>query len=396
MKKLIRNDLSKCFGCKSCIRACPLSDANIAFIENGQFKVRIDSEKCMACGACLFVCPHKSRDYEDDTERFIEDLKNGVAISVFCEPEGRANLRDWDRILAWLRKMGAKHIFDMSLGAAISTWAYIRWVQRNNLKSVISRPCPSIVDYILRHNSSILPYLSPVHSAAMCAAVYMRRYQDITHKFAVISPCIAKTNEFTETEDLVLYNVTFKKLADYLARNDIKLPVLAGKYDHPQSGLGAGYSDPGLLNENVEFFLAKALHVCKSEGQSVVYKVLDEFGRESQGNRPVVFELLNCSKGCALGTGTVRGCGVFTAETAAKNAVNGVLTGRERKYFEHMLADFDCNLRFVDFTRQYYPRTVTPGERFRKHFHVLENLINYRLRSNAYSAIGNYRKTWRA
>ena len=358
MRKLIQNDLSKCVGCNRCIRACPIGEANIVFLEDGMTKVRIDNDKCIACGACLATCQHESRTYEDDTEKFIEDLRRGEAISVFCAPAAKANLSDWERALTWLRRLGAKSVYDVSLGADICTWAYIRWIQQNNPKTVISQPCPAIVDYILLHNPSLLPYLSPVHSPMMCTAIYMRRYQNIPDKIAAISPCIAKASEFEETGNLVSYNVTFKKLEDYIVRNGILLPDEPGYYDHPMSGLGSVYSYPGGLKENVEFFLGKALRVDKSEGQSVVYKALDEFGKENSENWPVVFDVLNCPEGCNLGTGTVHHRSVFEVGTAMEKARKGSLAGREREYFDQMFADFDKDLRLTDFVRHYYPRPV--------------------------------------
>ena len=358
MRKLIQNDLSKCVGCNRCIRVCPVSEANIVFTEGDLMKVKIDNEKCIACGACLAACQHDSRTYEDDTEKFIEDLRRGESISVFCAPAARANLREWERVLSWFRKLGVKSIFDVSLGADICTWAYIRWIQQNKPKTVISQPCPAIVDYILLHNPSLLPYLSPVHSPMMCTAVYMRRYQKITHKIAAISPCIAKAHEFEETDNLVSYNVTFKRLEEYIIRNGINLPAEHGQYDHPLSGLGSVYSYPGGLKENVEFFLGKALRVDKSEGQSVVYKALDVFSKESPENWPVVFDVLNCPEGCNLGTGTVHGLSVFQVGTAMDKARKASLSGREREYFDRMFADFDRDLRLADFTRQYRSHPV--------------------------------------
>ena len=356
MRKLIRNDFAKCVGCNRCIRVCPVDEANIVFVEDGLMKVKIDNEKCIACGACLAACPHESRTYDDDTEKFFEDLKRGENISVFCAPAARANLHDWDRILTWLRKLGVKSIYDVSFGADICTWAHIRWIQQNNPPTIISQPCPAVVDYILIHNPELLPYLSPIHSPMMCTAIYMRQYKKISDKLAAISPCIAKANEFMETGNLASYNVTFKRLEEYITRNGISLTYEPGEYDHHHSGLGSVYSYPGGLKENVEFYIGKTLRVDKSEGQSIVYNALDEFQKESPENWPVLFDVLNCPEGCNLGTGTVHGMSMFKVGTAMENARKKSLSGREREYFDQMFADFDRELRLADFTRQYHSR----------------------------------------
>jgi hypothetical protein len=56
--------------------------------------------------------------------------------------------------------------------------------------------------------------------AMLCTAVYMRRYKNIQHKIAVIPPCFAKTDEFDATA-VVSYNITFKKLSEYLRKNKV-------------------------------------------------------------------------------------------------------------------------------------------------------------------------------
>ena len=81
MELIYTNDL--CTGCNKCVRECPTLMSNVA-IEAGH--VKVDSEKCIACGACFDACPHAARDYNDDTERFFDDLSSGKKISVIVAP----------------------------------------------------------------------------------------------------------------------------------------------------------------------------------------------------------------------------------------------------------------------------------------------------------------------
>ena len=356
MRKLITNDLDKCVGCNRCIRTCPVEEANIAYLEDGKTKVRVDNDKCIACGACLFACQHGSRSYVDDTERFFDDLAKGTPISLFCAPASRANLDEWARVLAFLRQRGVRKVYDVSLGADICTWAHIRFIQKNAPESVITQPCPAIVDYILLHKNDLLPYLSPVHSPMLCTAIYMRRYQGVTDKIAAISPCIAKGNEFEETGNMVSYNITFKQLADYIKRHNIQLPAQGSGYDHIDSALGSIYSMPGGLKENVEFMLGKALRIDKSEGQSTVYRALDAFAGEDKANLPAIFDVLNCPEGCNLGTGCHHDKSFFEVNTAMEGARRAAVEGRDRQYFEDLYAEYDKTLRLTDFLRRYFPK----------------------------------------
>lgn len=365
MAELIKNDLDKCVGCNRCIRVCPIEEANVAFIEDEQIKVKVDNRKCIACGSCISTCRHHSRYFVDDTERFFSDLKTGIPISIFCAPAGRASLAQWQQVLALLRQMGVNKAYDVSLGADICTWAYIRYIQKYNPPSVISQPCPAIVDYILLHAHNLLPYLAPVHSPMLCTAIYMRKYMGIQDKIAAISPCIAKASEFEATGHLVAYNVTFLKLYKYIQNRKLSLPSQGSGFDHMDSALGSIYSMPGGLKENVEFMLGKDLRIDKSEGQAVVYKALNAFGKENKSNLPKVFDVLNCPEGCNLGTGCDHHKTFFEVNSSMDKARQAATEGRSLAYFEQLYRKFDQELNLDDFIRSYKPinvKTIAVGQ----------------------------------
>jgi len=124
MRKLIINNDETCVGCNRCVRACPIDGASVTYKRGDQIKVRINEERCIACGACISSCRHDVRDYDDDTERFLTDLQNGVPISMFAAPAYRAGGIDGDRVLAWLRNLGVRKMayakYTMFLSARIS------------------------------------------------------------------------------------------------------------------------------------------------------------------------------------------------------------------------------------------------------------------------------------
>ena len=359
MRKLVVNDVSTCVGCNRCIRVCPVEGANTAFNNEGQIKVKIDHTRCIACGACIQACQHDSRDYIDDTERFLSDLQKRVPISMFVAPANRANGESWGRLLTWLRQKGVRRIYDVSLGADICTWAHIRYIQKENPKSIITQPCPAIVNYALIHKHDLIPYLSPIHSPMLCTAVFMRKYEHITDKIAGLSPCIAKAHEFDATRE-VEYNVTLKKLYEYIKANNIELPQQPTGFDHPESSLGCIYSMPGGLKENVELYLGKSLRIDKSEGTNVVYKALDGFSQQHSQCLPAVFDVLNCAEGCNLGTGCAHERDVFEINTIMDNARKKVLNTWEPADFDAFYEEFDCKLRLGDFIRKYTPQYISP------------------------------------
>ena len=358
MRELITNDTSTCVGCNRCIRVCPVEGANIAYKEDRHIRVKIDQARCIACGACILSCQHNSRDYFDDTERFISDLQKGLRISMFAAPANRTVGENWGRLLTWLRQLGVNKIYDASLGADICTWAHIRYIQAENPKSIITQPCPAIVNYVLIHNHDLLQHLSPIHSPMLCTAILMRKYEQISDKIAALSPCIAKAHEF-EATGLVEYNVTLKKLYEYIQRRNIKLPIQETGFDHAQSSLGSLYSMPGGLKENVELYLGKELRIDKSEGQSVVYDALKTFSKQQGKFLPAIFDVLNCLEGCNLGTGCAHERDIFEINTIMDNARQNVLRQREKTDSDKLYEDFDRKLRLSDFIRRYTPQSIS-------------------------------------
>ena len=357
MRKLITNNEATCAGCNKCVRVCPMEGASVTYMDGDRLKVRIDNERCIACGACIQACRHNVRDYEDDTERFLHDLAAGTPISLFAAPAMRAGELDGGRILAWLRKLGVRKIYDVSLGADICIWAHIRYIQRMKPKSVITQPCPAIVNYILLYNHNLIKYLSPVQSPMLCTAVYMKKYCHVNEKIAAISPCIAKAHEFEET-GYVSYNVTIKKLHDYIIRHNISLPEERSDFDHEESAFGRLFSMPGGLKENIEFYLGKEMRIDQAEGQEIVYDELKLFSEQRENVLPTVFDVLNCLYGCNIGTGTSHSNSRFEVGAIMDSNRKNVMELYDKAKHDALYEHFDSVLRLEDFLRHYSPKNV--------------------------------------
>ena len=363
MRKLITNSLENCVGCNRCVRVCPIGEANISTVDaDGNIKVEADNDKCVVCGACLLVCHHGSRKYEDDTERFFDDLADGVPISLFAAPAVQTNFLDWQRMFTWLRSLGVDKIYDVSLGADICTWAHIRTIEKGGAGPLISQPCPSIVNYILMHKNELAKNLSPVHSPMLCTAIYMKKYDNVNTKIAALSPCIAKAHEFDETQ-LVDYNVTFKSLVEYIRDRGITFPAQQSGFDNFQAGIGVLYPLPGGLRENVEHYFGKGLRIDKSEGAQMVYKALDEYAVQSTTQLPALFDVLNCMEGCNVGTGCahrgeVGSANMFDVGFVMHNARQAALTKTQGYYLQELFGEFDRKLQLHDFIRTYTTKPI--------------------------------------
>jgi len=356
MRKLINEDLSKCVGCNRCLRVCPIDGANHVYTEDGQIKVSIQGDKCIACGFCFETCRHKVRDYDDDTLRFLEDLRKGEKISILAAPALYVN-PEGGRLLAWLKQLGVDKIYDVSIGADICTWAHIRHIEEKNPKSIITQPCPAIVDYILKYKHNIVKYLSPVHSPMLCTAIYMRRYDRVSGNIAALSPCIAKAHEF-ETTGQIQYNVTFKRLFEYIRENNITLPNTPASFDHPEAAFGRLYSMPGGLKENMQFYFGKDLRVDQAEGHGIVYEAIDAFAESDESVLPMVFDVLNCGEGCNLGTAVEHNVSRFETSASMHKGRSSVLASYDHEHYIQLLNHYDQTLKMQDFIRTYRTQSI--------------------------------------
>lgn len=382
MDLVFTNDL--CTGCNKCVRECPVLVANVATVSG---KVSVNSENCIACGACFDACAHDARDYRDDTEEFFRDLAGGKKISVIVAPAFLANYpKEYKQILGYLKQKGVNHMYSVSFGADITTWAYLKYITENNFYGGISQPCPAIVNYVERYIPELLPKMMPIHSPMMCMAIYAKKYLGITDELAFISPCIAKKIEITDDncKGFVKYNVTFAKLMKAIG-NDYKN---SSEYtDELEYGLGSLYPMPGGLKENVEHFLGKGQVVRQVEGEKEAYRYLKEYIQRVKGKKelPFMVDILNCGKGCIYGTATeterntddvmltlskMRNMdaqetpkGRFSRKSRVKTPWTETIPEKER--LENLMQAFK-DLRLLDFVRKYTEKRVLvkePNER---------------------------------
>ncbi len=296
----------KCIGCNKCISVCPVIVANRAVMTKEGFqRIEVDGDKCIACGACFDTCEHNAREFVDDTEEFFAALAKGERISILWAPAFAANYpNEYKKILGGLKKMGANRIISVSFGADITTWGYIKYISEHHFTGGISQPCPAIVNYVEHYIPELIPKLIPVQSPLMCAAIYAKKYLNITDKLAFISPCIAKKDEINDPKNkgYVSYNVTFDHLIQYARKHNIKAEPAPDEIEY---GLGSIYPMPGGLKENVYWFCGEEVFIRQIEGEKHAYEFLEDYRkRVLAGKRlPFMVDALNCSKGCIYGTG---------------------------------------------------------------------------------------------
>jgi len=358
---LIFTNEEKCIGCNRCIDGCPVSTANVVYCKDGATKIYVDAEKCIHCGHCFEYCLHGAREYRDDTEKFFDDLKHGERISIIVAPSIRTNFPDnYSKLLGYFRAEGINRIYDVSFGAEITVWAYLKYMNNSGNDTMIAQPCPVVVNNIEKFNSSLLNRLAPVHSPLLCAAIYMKEYLNIQDKIAFISPCIAKKDEINDknTNGYVSYNVTFRKLLEHFEkyRTDIN-KYEEDNYDNNPAELGVIFSKPGGLRENVAYH-DSSIWVKQVEGSKTNSAYLKLYtDRMNRGKIvPQIVDILNCEKGCNIGTGSISGVNDDDADYIMHSKKNQAEHKNNHDY--ELFSFFDRTLDFSRFERKYTDKTI--------------------------------------
>ncbi len=348
MVKIIEEN---CTGCNACIRNCPVPNANRY---DGNV-VHVNNDQCIQCGECIKNCTHGARDYEDDIDLFMNEIKKGnvsliVAPAIKTAFEGR-----WRHVLQWLKEMGVKEVYDVSFGADICTYLHVEYVKKHPDAKIISQPCAAIINYAEKHKNELFDSLSPIHSPMLCSAVYVRKYLGSSDTLVGLSPCIAKVDEFHNT-GIIKYNVTFRKLADYIRDNKIQLKTGHSEFEFSDArGFdGAFYPIPGGLKECLKD-LVPSLAVTTSEGVHKVYDDLDRYLEAKRDFLPTVYDVLSCEYGCNSGAGARPDFNSFDAYRVMVGAKGFAAKQNNSKRFHRSAFR---KLRMEDFLRTYTDRST--------------------------------------
>ena len=338
-----------CTKCRLCVRKCPAG----AYASGGVSIANMSKTDCVDCGVCLQQCPSAAVDYEDDIERFIRDVRNGIPISLLAAPATASSFTDYRQVFGYLQSLGVRSFHNVLLRADITIWAYVELLRCNDRAAFLSSPCAAVTEYIRRYKPKLQPYLMPVYSPLLCAIIYLQKYRKLTDRLAFLSPCIAKRKEI-KTQDPNGYNITIHRLQQYLAAKNIDLSKYpAVDFDDQPEGMGLTLKVFGGVSESITAHLPSRQFV-KIGGPDKVYRWLDEYERIACANGPLphLAELYNCRAGCEGGTGISEKQKIGLAPIDTKWSVQtSAVMDSNRCAAEHLFTIFKHTLQLPDFIR---------------------------------------------
>ena len=139
-----------CIGCGKCVRECPVEGVNVFYTKDR--KIKVDAEKCINCGRCIGVCEHNARKYRDDINEVLNVLKQKKKISLRVSSAFYMNYpKEFEHVIRIFKQNGVANIYDVSLGADITVWAYLKYMEKVGCDNKITTQCPVMINYIEKY-----------------------------------------------------------------------------------------------------------------------------------------------------------------------------------------------------------------------------------------------------
>ncbi|MDD5750731.1 MAG: [Fe-Fe] hydrogenase large subunit C-terminal domain-containing protein [Candidatus Pacebacteria bacterium] len=304
---VLQFDSSKCVDCRNCVEICPVGYLEI-IEEAGFHKIAPSkSKQCIFCGQCLTHCPSGAFEAEGEFEKIdaalAENTKGKTVVFQFA-PSIRTSIGEefglrpgevtTNKIVGGLKQIGAKFVFDVSVGADFTTIEeakeLLEKLEKNSDKILFSSCCPAWVRYIECYwpeFTANLATASPPHIIlGRLLKTYWARKNDLSpENIAVISimPCVAKKYEIQRKEHFIEwhgkelrpvdYVLTTRELARLFQKRKIDFKKI--KEQNPDtpfgqpSGAGVIYGASGGVMESALRSAAKKLNLKKLEIASV-------------------------------------------------------------------------------------------------------------------------------
>lgn len=344
----------RCKRCYSCVRECP---AIAIRVENSQAVVL--PERCIGCGYCVTVCSQNAKTYISDIDKVLNTILTEEKTVAIVAPSFPASfVPNPNKFIAALRKLGFNLVCETAFGADLISSLYLKELQKNPNKVIISSPCPAIFTFIEKFRDRLVPNLAKIVSPMIAMGRYLRANLGNDIKIVFIGPCIAKKGEYREEEvsgaiDAVL---TFEEIKNIFERKNINPDELEESFfDPPHANMGKSFPLAGGLLKTANIpgdILEKEVIVV--EGKNKFLEIVDELN-ENKINAKFI-DILFC-EGCIRGPATDSHLNYYSRREKVINYIENNINRTDKAVWKSNI----YNSRNLDLTREFvYKNQLRP------------------------------------
>ncbi len=223
----INFESSKCIDCRNCVEICRNEGVGYLELQERGVDIKVipsrDKKKdCIYCGQCITHCPSGSfeaagefegveKPFTDKSKTVVVQFAPSIRTSIgegFNLPAGTSIT---DKLVAGIKKLGVKNVFDVSVGADFTTveeaGELINALDGKRKLPMFTSCCPAWVKFVEFYFPEFIPNLTTVRSPHIIMGGLIKTYwaerQKIDRKNIVvvsIMPCVAKKYEITRDE----------------------------------------------------------------------------------------------------------------------------------------------------------------------------------------------------
>ncbi len=281
-------------------------------------------EHCISCGRCLRVCAQQAKRYISGIENTWSILSSGGETFAVVAPSFPAAFPDVkpEKIIGAIYQLGFQHVWPVAIGADMISRNYAKMAMKESIVTLISTPCPAIVNYIEKHHPALIMFLAPIVSPMIATGRLIRAMHNKGVKIVFIGPCIAKKSE---KDDLKVAGIidevlTYGELSQMFDEKAIDFSSVSEReMEGPLPGRGALFPISGGLLYTADL-KSDILNndIIITEGPDRVLEVLH---RVEEGNIQARFlDLLFC-QGCIDGPAIQQELSVFVRKDIVANYV---------------------------------------------------------------------------
>ncbi len=233
-------DLEKCILCGRCVRVCAEVQGVYNLSQHGRgFHIEVApahcgnmmNSVCVQCGQCANVCPTAAILEKNETDEVFAALSDpSKHVVVQTAPSIRAAIGEGfgyepgtpatGKMVAALRLMGFKHVFDTNFGADLTiveeAHEFVRRLKNNERLPLITSCSPGWIKFMEHFYPELIPYASTCRSPMTMLSVLLKTYYaeqnrlDPKSIFSVaIMPCTAKKFEARRPEHVAPFGAPY-------------------------------------------------------------------------------------------------------------------------------------------------------------------------------------------